>query len=148
MTEHISPLIKLQPWHFLFVWKKKTPAKEKQTQGFAPRPHTARPTAVHNLRLSINGSARVCERTGVWTNADPCGLQSKPSPHRFSQFVQTLRCVFSRGCTPWCSCYLRLVWFFFFFSLLWFFVLICLFYLFASIRSLSISDDRTYITAH
>ena len=41
---------------FSFYLKKKTPAKEKQTQGFAPRPREHR-AAVHSSRLSIGSSA-------------------------------------------------------------------------------------------
>ncbi len=41
---------------FSFCLKKKTPAKEKQTQGYAPRPRQRR-AAVHGLRLSIGSSA-------------------------------------------------------------------------------------------
>ena len=41
---------------FSFYLKKKTPAKEKQTQGFAPRPRQ-RHAAVHSSRLSISCSA-------------------------------------------------------------------------------------------
>ena len=42
--------------HFLFYLKKKTPAKEKQTQGFAPRPRERR-AAVHSLLFSVSSSA-------------------------------------------------------------------------------------------
>ena len=41
---------------FSFYLKKKTPAKEKQTQGYAPRPRQRR-AAVHSLWLSTGGSA-------------------------------------------------------------------------------------------
>ena len=41
---------------FSFYLKKKTPAKEKQTQGFAPRPRERR-AAVHSSRLSVGSSA-------------------------------------------------------------------------------------------
>ena len=41
---------------FSFYLKKKTPAKEKQTQGYAPRPRQ-RHAAVHSSRLSIGCSA-------------------------------------------------------------------------------------------
>ena len=41
---------------FSFYLKKKTPAKEKQTQGFAPRPRERR-AAVHSLCYSVGGSA-------------------------------------------------------------------------------------------
>ena len=41
---------------FSFYLKKKTPAKEKQTQGCAPRPRQRR-AAVHSSRLSISCSA-------------------------------------------------------------------------------------------
>ena len=41
---------------FSFYLKKKTPAKEKQTQGYAPRPQQRR-AAAHSLRLSISCSA-------------------------------------------------------------------------------------------
>ena len=41
---------------FSFYLKKKTPAKEKQTQGFAPRPRERR-AAVHSLCCSISSSA-------------------------------------------------------------------------------------------
>ena len=41
---------------FSFYLKKKTPAKEKQTQGSAPRPRQ-RHVAVHSSRLSISCSA-------------------------------------------------------------------------------------------
>ena len=41
---------------FSFYLKKKTPAKEKQTQGFAPRPRERR-AAVHSLLFSVGSSA-------------------------------------------------------------------------------------------
>ena len=41
---------------FSFYLKKKTPAKEKQTQGFAPRPRERR-AAVHSLCCSVGSSA-------------------------------------------------------------------------------------------
>ena len=41
---------------FSFYLKKKTPAKEKQTQGFAPRPRERR-AAVHSLYCSVGSSA-------------------------------------------------------------------------------------------
>ena len=41
---------------FSFYLKKKTPAKEKQTQGFAPRPREHR-AAVHSSWLSVGSSA-------------------------------------------------------------------------------------------
>jgi len=41
---------------FSFYLKKKTPAKEKQTQGFAPRPRERR-AAVHSLCYSVGSSA-------------------------------------------------------------------------------------------
>ena len=41
---------------FSFYLKKKTPAKEKQTQGFAPRPRERR-AAVHGLCYSVGSSA-------------------------------------------------------------------------------------------
>ena len=41
---------------FSFYLKKKTPAKEKQTQGFAPRPRERR-AAAHSPRLSFSCSA-------------------------------------------------------------------------------------------
>ena len=41
---------------FSFYLKKKTPAKEKQTQGFAPRPRERR-SAVHSLYCSVGSSA-------------------------------------------------------------------------------------------
>ena len=41
---------------FSFYLKKKTPAKEKQTQSFAPRPREHR-AAVHSLCYSVGSSA-------------------------------------------------------------------------------------------
>ena len=41
---------------FSFYLKKKTPAKEKQTQGWAPRPRERR-AAVHSSRISVSSSA-------------------------------------------------------------------------------------------
>ena len=41
---------------FSFCLKKKTPAKEKQTRGFTPRPPQRR-AAVHSSRLSVGSSA-------------------------------------------------------------------------------------------
>ena len=70
---------------FSFYLKKKTPAKEKQTQGFAPRPRERR-AAVHSLCYSVGSSAHSPVNSLRSNSTGSCGLQSKPSP-RSSQIA-------------------------------------------------------------
>ena len=70
---------------FSFYLKKKTPAKEKQTQGFAPRPRERR-AAVHSLCCSVGSSAHSPVNSLRSNSTGSCGLQSKPSP-RSSQIA-------------------------------------------------------------
>ena len=72
---------------FSFYLKKKTPAKEKQTQGFAPRPRERR-AAVHGLCYSVGSSAHSPVYSLLSNSTGSCGLQSKPSP-RSSQIAST-----------------------------------------------------------
>ena len=72
---------------FSFYLKKKTPAKEKQTQGFAPRPRERR-AAVHGLCYSVGSSAHSPVNSLRSNSTGSCGLQSKPSP-RSSQIAST-----------------------------------------------------------
>ena len=67
--------------------KKKTPAKEKQTQGFAPRPRERR-AAVHSLLFSVGSSAHSPVNSLRSNSTDSCGLRSKPFP-RSSQTAST-----------------------------------------------------------
>ena len=68
---------------FSFYLKKKTPAKEKQTQGFAPRPRERR-AAAHSPRLSFSCSAHSPVNSLRSNNTGSCVLLRKPFP-RLSQ---------------------------------------------------------------
>ncbi len=70
---------------FSFYLKKKTPAKEKQTQGFAPRPRERR-AAVHSLCCSVGSSAHSPVNSLRSNSTGSCGLLCKPSP-RSSQIA-------------------------------------------------------------
>ena len=70
---------------FSFYLKKKTPAKEKQTQGFAPRPRERR-AAVHSLCYSVGSSAHSPVNSLRSNSTGSCGLLCKPSP-RSSQIA-------------------------------------------------------------
>ena len=70
---------------FSFYLKKKTPAKEKQTQGFAPRPRERR-AAVHRLLFSVGSSAHSPVNSLRSNSTVSCGLLCKPSP-RSSQIA-------------------------------------------------------------
>ena len=70
---------------FSFYLKKKTPAKEKQTQGFAPRPRERR-AAVHSLLFSVGSSAHSPVNSLRSNSTVSCGLLCKPSP-RSSQIA-------------------------------------------------------------
>ena len=65
--------------------KKKTPAKEKQTQGFAPRPREHR-AAVHSLCYSVGSSAHSPVNSLRSNSTGSCGLLRKPFP-RSSQIA-------------------------------------------------------------
>ena len=64
---------------FSFYLKKKTPAKEKQTQGFAPRPRE-RHAAVHSLCYSVGSSAHSPVNSLRSNSTGSCGLLRKPFP--------------------------------------------------------------------
>ena len=64
---------------FSFYLKKKTPAKEKQTRGYTPRPRQRR-AAVLSLLLSISCSAHSPVNSLRSNNTDSCVLLRKPSP--------------------------------------------------------------------
>ena len=64
---------------FSFYLKKKTPAKEKQTQGFAPRPRERR-AAAHSPRLSFSCSAHSPVNSLRSNNTGSCVLLRKPFP--------------------------------------------------------------------
>ena len=70
---------------FSFYLKKKTPAKEKQTQGFAPRPRERR-AAVHSLCYSVGSSAHSPVNSLRSNSTGSCGLLRKPFP-RSSQIA-------------------------------------------------------------
>ena len=70
---------------FSFYLKKKTPAKEKQTQGFAPRPRERR-AAVHSLYCSVGSSAHSPVNSLRSNSTGSCGVQSTPFP-RSSQIA-------------------------------------------------------------
>ena len=70
---------------FSFYLKKKTPAKEKQTQGFAPRPRERR-AAVHSLCYSVGSSAHSPVNSLCSNSTGSCGVQSTPFP-RSSQIA-------------------------------------------------------------
>ena len=72
---------------FSFYLKKKTPAKEKQTQGFAPRPRERR-AAAHSPRFSFSCSAHSPVNSLRSNNTGSCVLLRKPSP-RPTQLVST-----------------------------------------------------------
>ena len=72
---------------FSFYLKKKTPAKEKQTQGFAPRPRERR-AAVHSLCYSVGSSAHSPVNSLRSNSTGSCGLLRKPFP-RGSQTAST-----------------------------------------------------------
>ena len=74
---------------FSFYLKKKTPAKEKQTQGFAPRPRERR-AAVHSLCYSVGSSAHSPVNSLRSNSTVSCGLLCKPFP-RISQITVPLR---------------------------------------------------------
>ena len=81
---------------FSFYLKKKTPAKEKQTQGFAPRPHE-RLAAVHSLCYSIGSSAHSPVNSLRSNSTVSCGVQSTPFP-RGSQAASTTAARLSETC--------------------------------------------------
>ena len=81
---------------FSFYLKKKTPAKEKQTQGFAPRPHE-RLAAVHSLCYSIGSSAHSPVNSLRSNSTVSCGVQSTPFP-RGSQTASTTAARLSETC--------------------------------------------------
>ena len=82
---------------FSFYLKKKTPAKEKQTQGFAPRPRERR-AAVHSLCYSIGSSAHSPVNSLRSNSTGSCGLQSKPFP-RSSQLGCTTAARLLEACS-------------------------------------------------
>ena len=82
---------------FSFYLKKKTPAKEKQTQGFAPRPRERR-AAVHSLCYSVGSSAHSPVNSLRSNSTGSCGLQSKPSP-RSSQLGCTTAARLLEACS-------------------------------------------------
>ena len=83
---------------FSFYLKKKTPAKEKQTQGFAPRPRERR-AAVHSLCCSVGSSAHSPVNSLLSNSTGSCGLQSKPFP-RSSQLGCTTAARLLEACSP------------------------------------------------
>ena len=82
---------------FSFYLKKKTPAKEKQTQGFAPRPRERR-AAVHSLCCSVGSSAHSPVNSLRSNSTDSCGLLRKPSP-RSSQTASTTAARLLEACS-------------------------------------------------
>ena len=82
---------------FSFYLKKKTPAKEKQTQGFAPRPRERR-AAVHSLYCSVGSSAHSPVNSLRSNSTGSCGLQSKPFP-RSSQLGCTTAARLLEACS-------------------------------------------------
>ena len=82
---------------FSFYLKKKTPAKEKQTQGFAPRPRERR-AAVHSLYCSVGSSAHSPVNSLRSNSTDSCGLLRKPSP-RSSQTASTTAARLLEACS-------------------------------------------------
>ena len=82
---------------FSFYLKKKTPAKEKQTQGFAPRPRERR-AAVHGLCFSVGSSAHSPVNSLRSNSTGSCGLQSKPFP-RSSQLGCTTAARLLEACS-------------------------------------------------
>ena len=77
--------------------KKKTPAKEKQTQGFAPRPRE-RLAAVHSLCCSVGSSAHSPVNSLRSNSTGSCGVQSTPFP-RSSQLVSTTAARLLEACS-------------------------------------------------
>ena len=82
---------------FSFYLKKKTPAKEKQTQGFAPRPRERR-AAVHSLCYSVGGSAHSPVNLLRSNSTGSCGLLRKPFP-RGSQTASTTAARLLEACS-------------------------------------------------
>ena len=82
---------------FSFYLKKKTPAKEKQTQGFAPRPRERR-AAVHSLCYSVGGSAHSPVNSLHSNSTGSCGLLRKPFP-RGSQTASTTAARLLEACS-------------------------------------------------
>ena len=82
---------------FSFYLKKKTPAKEKQTQGFAPRPRERR-AAVHSLYCSVGSSAHSPVNSLRSNSTGSCGLLRKPSP-RSSQIACYTAARLSEACS-------------------------------------------------
>ena len=115
---------------FSFYLKKKTPAKEKQTQGFAPRPRERR-AAVHSLCYSVGSSAHspvnslrsnstgnVAEAPPVADEARRCWRKTRsitPAPRAIGDYVLRglcgglLRKPFPRGSQIACSTAARLL---------------------------------------
>ena len=71
---------------FSFYLKKKTPAKEKQTQGFAPRPRERR-AAVHSFCYSVGSSAHSPVNSLRSNSTGSCGLLRKPFPRDISWVI-------------------------------------------------------------
>ena len=82
---------------FSFYLKKKTPAKEKQTQGFAPRPRERR-AAVHSLYCSVGSSAHSPVNSLRSNSTGSCGLLRKPFP-RGSQTASTTAARLLEACS-------------------------------------------------
>ena len=82
---------------FSFYLKKKMPAKEKQTQGFAPRPRERR-AAVHSLCCSVGSSAHSPVNSLRSNSTGSCGVQSKPFP-RGSQTASTTAARLLEACS-------------------------------------------------
>ena len=82
---------------FSFYLKKKTPAKEKQTQGFAPRPRERR-AAVHSLCYSVGSSAHSPVNSLRSNSTGSCGLLRKPFP-RGSQTASTTAARLLEACS-------------------------------------------------
>ncbi len=75
---------------FLFCLRKETPAKEKQTQGFAPRPRERR-AAAHSPRFSFSCSAHSPVNSLRSNNTGSCVLLRKPFPRQSPSDIKTLR---------------------------------------------------------
>ena len=82
---------------FSFYLKKKTPAKEKQTQGFAPRPRERR-AAVQSLLFSVGSSAHSPVNSLRSNSTGSCGLLRKPFP-RGSQTASTTAARLLEACS-------------------------------------------------
>ena len=80
-----------------FLFEKKTPAKEKQTRGFTPKPRQRR-AASHSLQLSVGSSAYSPVNSLRSNSTGSCGVQSTPFP-RGSQTASTTAARLLEACS-------------------------------------------------